>query len=300
MIFTIKQLKQLSDVATQAVKLAASYIKQVDNSQLKTHYKHAGSSLSAQVVTDVDMHCQEIIIKQLRASCNKYDIALLSEENCTDIAINQHPRLTKETYWCIDPLDGTLPFIEGRKGYAVSVALVSRCGVPILAAIALPASDNIYHIEFDDLGDPSVYKNAIAVNPNLTKPNKNLTFYCDQSFINQTQYPTLIKQLTLLLDKLNLQQLTVISEHGAVVNALLVLENDPACYIKLPKTQQGGGALWDFSGTACITQMIGAWVSDIDGLPLALNQADSYYMNKKGIIYASNTILAQEIMKLFD
>ena len=308
MQLSTQQLNQLSAVALQAVNIAADYIKQFDRRELTTHFKASGSSLSAQVVTEVDLHCQALIIEQLQASCATYDIALLSEENCAEIAINEHPRLRKDYFWCIDPLDGTLPFIEGQQGYAVSVALVNKQGTPILSAINLPAFARSYQLRFDANDNARVYKNGAhltnethaptnkADSKAQNKANNTLTLYCDRSFIGNAHYATLINRLTSLLPRLDVEHIKVISEHGAVVNALLVLENSPACYIKLPKPQQGGGALWDFSGTACITQALGGWVSDIAGNPLTLNQADSYYMHQRGVIYASNTILGQAIV----
>jgi len=82
------------------------------------------------------------------------------------------------------------------------------------------------------------------------------------------------------------------------MNAIGVLENAPACYVKLPKPQLGGGSLWDFSATAAITQALSTQdlasssqaccaVSDYQGAPLDLNRSDSNYMNHKGVLYSS-------------
>lgn len=297
MNFSPQQLNQLSITAVNAVELAGHYVKHFDKSQLTTKFKNSGSSLSAQVVTEVDLHAQSIIIKQLKASCAEYDIALLSEENCTDIGIDQHPRLTKNYFWCVDPLDGTLPFIEGNDGYAVSVALVAKSGTPLLAAVYLPAASTTYQMKFDDQGEATLYKNGVVFKP--ANKGKQLHFYCDRSFLSSQQYPAVIHQLTMLLPAIGVTALKVISAHGAVVNALLVLENAPACYIKLPKPEQGGGALWDFSATACISHAVNAWASDIHGLPLQLNQRDSYYMNKKGVMFASDRRLAEILLSAF-
>ncbi|MCP5079285.1 MAG: inositol-1-monophosphatase [Psychromonas sp.] len=297
MILSNQQLNQLSELALNAVTLAGKYINQFDRTQLTTEFKNSGSSRSSQVVTEVDLHCQDIIITQLQASCELFDIALLSEENCAEIAINEHPRLDKAYFWCIDPLDGTLPFIEGREGYAVSVALVNKQGQSQLSAIYLPATHDYFHTLFNEQAKRVVFRNNKPFMNNQAD-HHNLNFYCDQSFLSNKAYPRLIEKLNKLLIAFNLQQLNVTSEHGAVVNALLVLENSPAIYIKLPKPQEGGGALWDYSGTSCIAEAVEAWVSDIHGLPLALNQADSYYMNKKGVIYASNEKLAKAVIDL--
>ena len=53
----------------------------------------------------------------------KYDFGILTEETP-----DNGSRLVKDYFWCVDPLDGTLPFTEGTPGYSVSIALVSKSG----------------------------------------------------------------------------------------------------------------------------------------------------------------------------
>ena len=196
MLLSPLQLNQLGDIALKAVTLAANYINGVDRSMLTTHFKNSGSSLSAQVVTEVDITCQAIIIKQLQESCDRFDIALLSEENCSDTVIDKHKRLNKDYFWCIDPLDGTLPFIEGRDGYAVSVALVAHSGQAIIGAICLPATNQTYQTKLDPYGKTTVYKNAQLIEDIPALSYETLFVYCDQSFLNSASYAPLLKKLS--------------------------------------------------------------------------------------------------------
>ena len=78
------------------------------------------------------------------------------------------------------------------------------------------------------------------------------------------------------------------------MNACWVLENAPACFVKNPKPQQGGGSLWDYAATACLFTEIGAVVCDRHGKALELNSRDSLFMNEKGILYASHQQIAQQ------
>jgi myo-inositol-1(or 4)-monophosphatase len=57
----------------------------------------------------------------------------LSEETADDPA-----RLGKGLIWVVDPIDGTRDFIRGRKGWAVSVALVSEHR-PLIGMLCAPA-----------------------------------------------------------------------------------------------------------------------------------------------------------------
>jgi len=57
----------------------------------------------------------------------------LSEETVDDPA-----RLNRDLIWLVDPIDGTRDFIRGRKGWAVSVALISA-GKPLIGLLVAPA-----------------------------------------------------------------------------------------------------------------------------------------------------------------
>ncbi|MEL0630522.1 3'(2'),5'-bisphosphate nucleotidase CysQ family protein [Psychromonas aquatilis] len=318
MQLTTTDLNILSQQALEAVQQAGEYIRGFDRGLLKTHFKAAGSSQSSQVVTQVDFACQEIILARLQSSVEQYDLAVLTEEGCSEEEAELHPRLSKGYFWCIDPLDGTLPFIEGSDGYAVSIALVNKTGVPVIGAVYHPLSDNSYFTLIDNHGERQAYKNAQLIASSaitrsavsaiddkdlVTKQPSKFILYCDRSFKSHLHYPSLIQKLTKLAETLGYDQFNVHAQYGAVVNALSVIETenkDAACYIKLPKTQAGGGSLWDFSATACLAHATDRWVSDIHGLPLDLNRQGSHYMNHKGVLYASDSVLAQHIVDLCD
>ncbi|OYW47207.1 MAG: 3'(2'),5'-bisphosphate nucleotidase CysQ [Sphingomonadales bacterium 32-68-7] len=57
----------------------------------------------------------------------------LSEETADDPA-----RLARDLIWLVDPVDGTRDFIRGRRGWAVSVALISA-GKPLIGLLEAPA-----------------------------------------------------------------------------------------------------------------------------------------------------------------
>lgn len=63
------------------------------------------------------------------------DDPILSEESADD-----RRRLRAGRVWIVDPLDGTREYSEGRKDWAVHIALVTN-GEPVAGAVALPAQD---------------------------------------------------------------------------------------------------------------------------------------------------------------
>ena len=89
MRLTTEILNQLSLLAIQAAEQAGDYIRQFDRALLTTHFKEAGSSQSAQVVTDVDFACQDIILTILQPTCEQYDLALLSEEQVNEKQLSE-------------------------------------------------------------------------------------------------------------------------------------------------------------------------------------------------------------------
>lgn len=307
MTFTAEQLQQLLQLATQAALSAGRYISQFDRAQLQVQHKLTGSSLSAQVVTQVDLDSQALILAILQPSTEQYDIALLTEENASEEDVAEHDRFRRAYFWCIDPLDGTLPFIEGNKGFAVSIALVDRTGKPLIGVVYNPSTGDTYQA-INALPVMSVVlKNSRPWQPKIT--SRELTLYVDRSFSQDPGYTACIRKLTAFSAQQGLGNLNVVNTRGAVMNAIGVLENAPACYVKLPKKQRGGGSLWDFSATAAITQALASQteanqtvhnktasgqlqrtptcnVSDINGEALDLNRTDSNYMNHRGVLYS--------------
>jgi fructose-1,6-bisphosphatase/inositol monophosphatase family enzyme len=281
----IEHLAQVGlDAALSSGEYIASQIGQVHD----TTFKSGVQSLATQVVTAVDVKSQEIILEKLAESIIKYDLGLLSEEMPDD-----QSRFEKEYFWSIDPLDGTLPFTEQRQGYAVSIALLNKLGAPIIGIVV----------------DPYLKKHFVAIKgagcfvngkPYQVDPDKRDQLIChfDRSFVSSVDYDSTVSQLHQIREKLGLSDLKIKTGAGAVMNALGLLDSAYGCYVKLPKPTKGGGCLWDFSATSLIFEELGLHISDSFGQPLALNRTDSFYMNKEGVLFASNITLGKELILL--
>ena len=86
------------------------------------------------------------------------------------------------------------------------------------------------------------------------------------------------------------------------MQAIMTIEKTPAIFYKLPKKQQGGGCLWDYAATTVIHTEAGGIQGDYHLQPLHLNAADTVFMNKIGICFATGVseetcrnILAQNL-----
>lgn len=286
MQLTSNDLYFLCQCAISSAMLAGKLISTYTGKEIRIKSKSAGSSTASQLVTEVDHLSQKMILNNISRSLPVYDLALLTEESVDDKS-----RLSKDFFWCIDPLDGTLPFTEGIEGYSVSIALVSKQGIPYIGVVCDPVKNNIYHA----IKGEGVYKNGSRWNPFEQDASSELTLVCDRSFVMHSDYNKFLDKIDMIVAALGLHDIKLISQGGAAMNACWVLENAPACYFKFPKKTDGGGSLWDFAATACIFNECGAAATDIHGNELDLNRPDSTFMNHRGVLYASSPAIAERI-----
>ena len=283
-------LRTLAALAIGAAEQAGRLIADRAQKPIPVFEKPGGDSLASQVVTEVDQLCQDLILKTLESSFKRFDLGLLTEESADD-----QSRLEKDAFWSIDPLDGTLPFIESTPGYAVSISLVSQNGTPLIGVVYDPLEQTLYHA----IQDQGAFRNGEDWKPALS-PDSTQTPLCligDRSLTQHPRYSDIVSEMKVIAREQGHNGVRCMLQGGAAMNACWVLENGPACYFKLPKPQDGGGSLWDYAATACIFKEAGAFVSDIYGNQLDLNRPDSTFMNHRGILYASDRKLAERIRK---
>ena len=280
-------LELLTQKAVQAAIDAGQLISSYRDTEVDVLKKDAGSTLASQVVTEVDRKSQEVILEVLLPTCDELDIALLAEEDEDD-----RGRLESDYFWCIDPLDGTLSFINGEPGYSVSIGLVAKDGTPQIGVVYDPVHDVLYQATKGQ----GLRRNNERWSP--TQDSQVLTFTYDRSFVEDSNFNHVKGELEAYAHSLGLNEFNPIHYGGAVLNACHVLENGPGCHFKFPKSQDGGGSLWDYAATACLYEEGGAVVSDVFGNSLELNRPDSTYMNHRGALYATNKELAKRVRKI--
>ncbi len=277
------QLSELADVAIEAATAAGEMI--AGSRPQNVQHKAGGESLASQVVTEVDRRSEDIILAALMPTLERFEVGLLTEEQADDGS-----RLTAGYFWCIDPLDGTLPFIEGSAGYAVSIALVGRDGVPHIGVVYDPVEATLLHA----IAGGGVFRNGEPWAPQWNEAGSDLSVFADRSFLEQDDYHEQMQALEQVAVELGLSGVRIDATGGAVMNACRVLANPPSCYVKLPKSA-GGGSVWDFAATALLFAEAGAVATDIYGGPLDLNRADSTFMNHRGVLFATDEALAQRL-----
>ncbi len=288
MKLSASDLQQLAEVAVSAAQKAGEMI--AESRPQKVERKAGAASLASQVVTEVDRRSEEIIVAGLKPTLQGFELGLLTEERRDDGG-----RLAADHFWCIDPLDGTLPFVEGSPGYAVSIALVGRDGTPHLGVVYDPVEATLWHA----ISGGGVFRNDRAWRSESQPGGEMLSVFADRSFVERDDHDEVIDALDEMAQGMGLTGVRLDATAGAVMNACGVLSRPPGCYFKYPASQRavstGGGSLWDFAATACLFHESGAVASDMAGAALDLNRADSTSMGHRGVLFATDGLLAKRI-----
>jgi fructose-1,6-bisphosphatase/inositol monophosphatase family enzyme len=265
----------LRSSAERAARAAGAIIRQNLELKPKVERKQGGSSLASQVVTAVDKAAEKAILEILKPTCEKYDLALLSEEDEDDGS-----RFEKDYFWCIDPLDGTLAFIEKRADFAVSIALVAQDGTSIMGVIYDPSRDILYSA----VKGEGAYKNGARWQS--SRKANILTYVTDHPIEKAVGSDTITAIIDQKVKELGLTGHQIISGGGLVINAMRTAENPPALMLKIPKAQKGGGSLWDYAASVCICQELGMTVRCFsEAKPLPLNKKTSSFLNQEGMYF---------------
>jgi len=90
------------------------------------------------VVTEADIKAQKKIKAVIRKSFPKAEF--LAEED------KNHPKVSNNDIWVVDPLDGTTNFTRGIKSFAVSIGLVKN-KKPVVGAIFDPSTNDLFYAE---------------------------------------------------------------------------------------------------------------------------------------------------------
>lgn len=280
-------LDKLCLQAIEASIAAGKWIQSQVDAAYHRRKKEGGHSLASQVVTEVDYKAQAIILKHLASSVNQHDLGLLTEE-----AADDQSRLEKDYFWCIDPLDGTLPFTEQRPGYAVSIALISKSGDPVIGVVYVPDEDLCYSA----IKGQGLYLNGESF---LPKPSADISLhvYMDRSMQGESYFNDLGIYLKQWADSQNYGEVVYHFGYGAVRNALSVFAHRHSSYLKFPKAKKGGGSIWDFAATRLIFEELNLPVSNYRGDKLHLNSRETTFMHLQGVVYASKRELANHLKR---
>ncbi|MCF6765914.1 3'(2'),5'-bisphosphate nucleotidase CysQ [Thiotrichales bacterium 19S3-7] len=128
-------MKKLVDAVIEIAIEAADILKFYHKTNIKIKQKSDQSPLT---IADTKAHqCIAEKLMQLTP-----DIPILSEES--EPMPDYEQRKSWQTYWLIDPLDGTKSFVNAKDDFVISIALIKN-HQPIVGVIYVPVGDICYY-----------------------------------------------------------------------------------------------------------------------------------------------------------
>lgn len=229
-------LALILDAARQAGDVALKYFRK----DPKVWWKNGGQS----PVSEADYAANKVLEDVLRQARPSY--GWLSEETEDD-----QERLSHDTLFIIDPIDGTRAYLAGKDTWCVSVAIVHQ-GRPIVGAIVAP----VFNEEFTVVAGQPAYKNGQILTLNGQPVPERLSLSVTQQ-ISQS----------LTLDILSRSD---IAPHVPSLAYRLAMVGDGRLDATLVRPNSND---WDLAAADLIISQAGGKLCHMDGSQLVYNRA---------------------------
>lgn len=205
-------------------------------------------------LTQADLAAHEVIKAELTelSDSTLAELPQLSEESAS---IDWQERQQWQTYWLIDPLDGTKEFIKRNGEFTVNIALVHQ-GQPIAGVVYAPATQTMYSAD-QELG---AFKNGEAIKARQDANAETLKIVGSRSHASPDMQD--------YLDQLDKPYEMV--PMGSSLKLCLVAESKAHLYPRLGPTSE-----WDTAAAHAVALAAGAEVVTLEGNSLKYNQKES-------------------------
>jgi len=224
-------------------------------------------------VTIADRTASELIVEGLEKAFP--DDGILSEE-----AADTKERLSKERVWMIDPMDGTLGFINRSDDFAVQIGLAQN-GKPVLGVVYQPVEDILY---FASAGN-----GAFRMEPKGEILRLSVSEKTDFSKINlAVSYNHRSPKMRLVKERLGIKKETRRGSVGIKVGLVATRRCD--LYIHLSNRTK----YWDTCAPQIILEEAGGRFTDIFGGEYRYDLSD--VQNHNGLV-ASNGVCHDAVLK---
>ena len=207
-------------------------------------------------LTEADQAAHEYIVEQLQILTP--DIPVLSEESSK---IDYQERSSWNTFWLVDPLDGTKEFVKRNGEFTVNIALIQE-GQPVLGVVHAPAKDVTYYAAqgvgaFKD--EATKQENPIAVG---NYQGGSATVVASRSHAGDA-IVNFLKDLAVAEGEPETASM------GSSLKLCLVAEGVADVYPRLGLTSE-----WDTAAAHCVVEVAGGTVTDLEGNRLVYNKPD--------------------------
>ena len=205
-------------------------------------------------LTSADLASHTLIIDSLKKITP--EIPILSEESS---AIPFVEREQWDTYWLIDPLDGTREFIKRNGEFTVNIALIIN-QTAALGVVYIPVQDITY---FASSGNGAFKQEqngpAVKITTRHSRPSENPTVCGSRSHAGES-----LKELLMQIGEYELISM------GSSIKMCLVAEGIADIYPRFGPTSE-----WDTAAAHCVVSEAGGTLVDTTLEPLRYNTKDS-------------------------
>ncbi|HJD54358.1 MAG TPA: 3'(2'),5'-bisphosphate nucleotidase CysQ [Rickettsia endosymbiont of Proechinophthirus fluctus] len=189
------------------------------------------------VVTNADKEISKIIYQTLQTLTSQ--IAIVCEEQPL-------PIFSSDTFWLIDPIDGTWSYVNGKSTYTVNIGLIEN-GVPTIGLIYHPETAKLYYTDVN--GRLKIEQNSKEIFVNHEPKHEEL--HAVIGFCNSN------KATKEFLSKYSFGQINAI---GSSMKLCLIAEGAADIYPKFGQTME-----WDIAAGHALIKAGGGNILDTHG-----------------------------------
>ena len=245
-------LKQLTESCISIAREAGKKILEVYNSDFAVEHKDDKSPL-----TDADMASHHTIIDGLTALTP--DIPVLSEESAK---LPFEERQQWDTYWLVDPLDGTREFVKRNGEFTVNIALIQN-HKSIIGVIHVPVLD-IDYFAYAGGGSFMSEQGGEAQQISVKKLDADRITVAGSRSHGSEDMQKYMANINASYDEVEMLSM------GSSLKLCLVAEGKADLYPRLGLTSE-----WDTAAAHCIVEQAGGFLTKTDMTALDYNTKDS-------------------------
>lgn len=226
----------------------------------------------SQIVTDVDVASERLLIE---AITKEYPNSGIIAEESGFIGGSDN------SFWIIDPIDGTSNFANGLAWFGVMVAYFEK-NQPVASGIYLPVTDEMYTCE----KGKGVYKNGERLKtPRNMRLSESLVSFCFSSEDAESAKRDSSIVRSLGPKVLNLRTTNSAYDYAYAVDG------------KLAATINYRNKIWDVAAVVLLAKEEGIHVSEADGSSFEFDLTEKEF-TKNYTLFLSNKTVSAEILQL--
>ena len=239
------ELKNIAENLIETTELAGNKSVELYKKGLKTIIKPDNSP-----VTNGDLEVNKILTEKIKSLTP--NIPIISEET-----VDFKKKNTLDTFWLIDPIDGTKEYIAGQDEYTINAALVLNC-TPAIGLLGAPKKNRLFY---------SYGKN----NSFMIEGEKTIRLDCKKKTpkgkifaVSASEKPS-----PLILDILKKQKITSFTPMHSSYKFCVIATGEFDFYAAKERAYE-----WDYAAGHAIAENAGAIITTLDNQPFKYGKGD--------------------------